>query len=294
MRSKLVNSQLTNWQTYNYYKRRMLVLAESVFVFEDVPELIDVPYINKILIKEGSIAFFKDEVLGVLALPYTSVGNLDVYGRPLTIEVYGKNNYKKILHHGEYVIMYDNVGKYPLYIDICQSAERMALIKRVTDINVSQQKTPRIWKTSQDKVSSLKALINDIDGNVETVTAYNNSLLDDDTTCVLEPAPYVSDKLDLRRENEWNEFLQLIGISNLTVAKRERNISDEVKASMGGTIASRFSRYEPRKTAIDEINKKFNIDIKVKFYDGMPDMIENIEKGDDIDDMDGEFIDSES
>ena len=41
-------------------------------------------------------------------------------------------------------------------------------------------------------------------------------------------------------------------------------------ASLGGTIASRYSRFEPRKRAIEEINKKWGLDIKVRYYDGIP------------------------
>lgn len=41
-------------------------------------------------------------------------------------------------------------------------------------------------------------------------------------------------------------------------------------ASQGGTVASRYSRFEPRKKAIEEINKKFKTNIKVKYYDGIP------------------------
>ena len=36
--------------------------------------------------------------------------------------------------------------------------------------------------------------------------------------------------------------------------KKERNIKDEVLASQGGTIASRYSRFEPRQKAIKMIN----------------------------------------
>ena len=60
--------------------------------------------------------------------------------------------------------------------------------------------------------------------------------------------------------------------------KKERNIKDEVLASQGGTIASRYSRFEPRKKAIDEINKKFNTNIEVKYYDGLPTSIDNFEE----------------
>ena len=67
----------------------------------------------------------------------------------------------------------------------------------------------------------------------------------------------------------------------MTVQKKERNIRDEILASQGGTIASRFSRYEPRKKAIDEINKRFGKylekPIVVSFYDNLPTNLKDIE-----------------
>ena len=70
MRKKLVNSQLCNINTYKMYLRQLTTLAENVFKFDNLPEFIDVSYMNKILVKEGAIAFFKDEVMGVIALPF--------------------------------------------------------------------------------------------------------------------------------------------------------------------------------------------------------------------------------
>lgn len=276
MQKKTINSQFNNFKSYSMYLRQCRSLAENVFLFENLPEYVDVAYINKILVEKGSIAWFKDEVMGLLALPWVRQGNLDVYGRPTTIRVYGTNGYTKVLNVGEYVIMYDNYGKYPLLLDITQYAQRLANCVRVQDINVSQQKTPRYWKTSQDKVESIKGLLNKIDSDENAVIGYEDIDIDN-TQCVLEPAPYVTDKLDDYKNNLFNEFLRLIGVANLTVQKKERNIKDEVLASQGGTIASRFSRFEPRKKAVDLINEKFDVDIQVKFFDGLPTSLDTFE-----------------
>ena len=269
MKKKLVNSQLSNFLTYQMYLRQLLTLAENVFEFDGLPEFIDVSYLNKQLLRKGSVAFFKDEVMGLLALPYNNIGTLDVYGRPKIIQVIARNGYTRTLKQGEFVIMYDNNGRYPLLMDIYQNAERIALCKRVIDINISQQRTPRIWCTNSDKKRSVEDLVNDIDGNVERVLAYDNINLDD-LQAVCEPAPFVADKIDIHLEKEWAEFFRLIGVANLVEQKKERLIQDEMTASLGGTIASRYSRFEPRKRAIEEINKKFGTDIKVRYYDGIP------------------------
>lgn len=277
MKRKLINSQMSNFATYQMYLRQLLTLAENVFEFTNMPKYIDTAYLNKQLLRKGSVAFFVDEVLGLLALPYTSIGNLDVYGRPRRIQVIAQNGYTRTLRDDEFVIMYDNNGRYPLYLDIIQYAERMALDTRTTDINIQQQKTPRIFKTPAEKERSIRDLVNNIDGMENTVITYDN-LNVDDTTIVLAPAPYVADKLDEHKDKDWAEFLRLIGISNLSFQKKERNISDEIQAMQGGTIASRYSRFEPRQKAIEQINEKFKLElpIEVRYYDGLPDSVKDI------------------
>ena len=278
MKKIMVKSQLSNLRTVQMYTRQMLTLAENVFEFDELPELIDVAYMNKVLLRQGSIAFFKDDVLDtILALPYTNLGRLDVYGRPTTIQVYGENGYSKILKPGEYVIMYDNNGRYSLYIDILQMAERIALCKRVTDINITHQKTPRLWKTTSDKKKTVEDIVNQIDSCVDGVVVYD-SIDIDDLGVVQAPAPYVSDKIDIHIEKEYAEFLRLIGIANLQTQKRERLIKDEMTASLGGTVASRYSRFQPREQAVDMINKKWGLNIKVKYYDGLPNSMEGDEE----------------
>ena len=278
MKKKLVNSQLCNYNTYMLYRREMVSLAENVFEFKNLPEFIDVAYLNQTLLKQGSIAFFKDEVLGVIALPYDVLGSLDIYGRPKTIMARAFNGrYFRKLNEGEFVIMYDNNGRYSLYLDILQMAERIAMNKRTIDINIIHQRTPRIWKTSQDKKKTVEDMINNIDGMEENVTAYD-SLDIEDINVVLAPAPYVADKIDTHLDKEWAEFYRLIGIANLTEQKKERLIRDEMSASLGGTIASRFSRFEPRKHAIELINKKWKLDIEVSYYDGEPTTEKEVEE----------------
>lgn len=131
MKYNQAQSQLNNFKTTEMYKRVCLTLAENVFEFPKMPNFIDTAYLNKNLLRKGSIAFFVDEIMGLLALPYTIIGKLDVYGRPLRIQVIGQNGYTKVIDDPkDFVIMYDNNGRYPLYLDIIQYSERIALDTR--------------------------------------------------------------------------------------------------------------------------------------------------------------------
>lgn len=289
MKKKMINTQISNFKTYNMYFREMLTLAENVFEFKNLPEFIDVAYLNKQLLRKGAVAFFIEKDLGLIALPFNTVGKLDVFGRPDVIEVFGDNNFHRVLKRKEYVLMYDNNGRYPLYLDICQMAERIALCVRTEDVNILHQRTPRVWKTSKDTEKSLKDTINEIDSMEENVVTYQ-SLAVEDMNAVLAPAPYVTDKIDLHLRELWAEFYRLIGVANLQEQKKERVIVDEMSASQGGTIASRFSRFEPRKRAIEEMNKKWGLKLEVAYYDGEP----TTEKGDEnVSDDSGLSDDSE-
>lgn len=281
MKFKLIKSQISNLKTYEMKRRQLCNLAQNVFVFKNMPLSVDKNYLNQNLLYKGQIAFFVDEVLGLLALPFNVIGTLDVYNRPQKIQVIGQNGYTRILNKNEFVIMYDNNARYPLFLDIKQYAERIANAMRVIDVNLEQQKCPRIFKCPEGMEKSLNDLLNTVDGNVEKIIT-NESLALDELEVILSPAPYVADKVDIQAERIKNEFLSLIGVANVSYQKRERNIKDEINAQQGGTIANRFSRFDARQTALDEINMKFkNVlladgsvtfseDITCEYYDGLP------------------------
>lgn len=147
------------------------------------------------------------------------------------------------------------------------------------DINIQQQKTPRFWKTTAEKEKSVRDIINNVDSYENMVLTYDDIDLDD-ITLVMEPAPYVADKINLDKDRLYNEFLRLIGIANLSYQKKERNISDEIQAMQGGTIASRYSRFNPREKAVKQINEKWGYNIEVEYYDGLPTTLKELEETD--------------
>ena len=280
MKKTLIKHQLSSLKTALMYKRQFNTLAQNVFEFDNLPKYINKEYLNKTLLYTGKIAFFYEEVIkSVVAFPITSVILEDIYGRPTKIVVSGENGYKRTLQNTlektEFVIMYDNNAGYPLTLDINQYAERYSLIVRTIDVNIYQQRTPRIWKVPQNKEKTFLDMLNEYDGfevNVITYDDKQNPL--EDIDCVLEPAPFVADKLQESKRDIWSEFLRLIGVSDLSFQKKERNIRDEIIMTQGGAIASRFSRFEPRKDAVNEINEvfkdKLEAPIEVRYYDGMP------------------------
>lgn len=277
-RKNTMTSQLNNLNDFNVRFRQMRSIAKNVFGIKNIEKTgITERYINNKLLYKGALAFYAEPDVGLLALPFNSMGSIDIFGEPINIQCYGANGQKsRILRPGEYVIMYDNTERESILPDIRLYAQRMSATARAADINVSQQRTPRIIKGPASMEASLKKIYNDIDVNEDVIYLYKDFDLDD-IQMVLAPAPFVADKLDAHAEKVWNEFCRFVGISDLAIEKKERLIKDEVHASQGGAVASRFSRYTPRVEAVDKINEMFSeylpAPLEVIYYDHEPETV---------------------
>ena len=265
---KKLNSQLTNLTTLASIRRQMFLIAENRIRYFGIPNSVDITYVNKILLANGSIACFIDDVLGFLMLPYKLAGKMDCYNNPTAIQCYSANGYvSRILRKNEYVILWDNTSKISIAPDIEILAQRMSIASRTMDINISQQKTPRFFKTSTENVQTVKNVINDVDTYENLVLTYDDFAIDDITT-ILAPSPYVSDKLYDYYDRLWAEFLRLIGMNSITSTKKERLLTDEIRYSQGGALLSRESYLVTRELWVAELKQKFdNIQIDFEYAD---------------------------
>lgn len=289
---KNVGSQLTNLLTYELHKSENISLAKNVFRFKNLPDSIDFGYISSKLIRDGAVAFFvdKDEELNdvLYCLPFTVLKYKKPYNLPYEIEVQGEGGYTKKLKYGEFVIMYDNTEKRPIFMDILQYSERIAICDRTSDINIKQQRTPRVWIVPSGKEKTFKDMIGAIDSFEENIATYEGLNLES-INCLFNPAPYIADKVDEHKQKIYNEFLSFIGITSITVEKKERLINSEIEAQIGGSIAKRFSRFEPRLKAIEQVNILFKDYLKkpieLEYYDGEPKSKEKEENENDLSDV---------
>lgn len=266
------------------YFNQLLSLAENTFIFKNLPSTIDVEYLNDTLVKKGSIAFYYEEDIDeIVALPYTVLSK-NIYGKPLQIQCITSSGVKsRILSKGDFVIMYDNTSLRSILYDIKEYADRLTAIVRTRDVNLNQQKTPRIIQAPEDKTLSVLNAFEQVDNYDEFVYGYQNMDIEG-ISVTLQPAPYLIDKLDEHFNNVWAEAMRFIGISQLSYQKKERMIRDEVEKTQGGNIASRYWRFTPRQMAVENINKLFSkyldADVVVEYYDTLPSTDETEEVSD--------------
>lgn len=263
---KFYDSAQLNNRTYMHYYNRLKELAISMFEWKNVPDSIDVRFLELCLFEKGACVFFKDEVMGFLALNVAMNGKWNVYNIPIDRRAYATNSYQRNLNINDSVIIYNNMIRQNTANDMELYARRLYECDRTADVNIKAQKTPVAIICDENQRLTMKNLYMQYDGNEPFIFGDKN--LDLKNVTVLQTgAPFVADKILETKTKIWNEALTCLGISNVSAQKKERLISDEVIRSMGGTIASRYSRLESRRTACNMINKMFGLNMSVDFRD---------------------------
>lgn len=260
--SSLAKNMLSN----NMYLRRLCELSMSMFKWEGLPDSVDVRYLEMELFLTGQALFFKDDVMGYLALGCLANGSFDVYGEPKVRRAYSRySGYNSdSFTDKDSVIIWNNYMRVPSAQDVMYYAQRLWDLDSTIDINAKAQKTPVLIQCDEKQRLSLLNVYKKYDGNSPVLFGDKN--LDINVFGVLKTdAPFVADKLYELKNQIWNEALTYLGISNVSYQKRERLITDEVTRGQGGTVASRYSRLAMREQACDRINELFDLDVSVKY-----------------------------
>lgn len=258
-------SAVMNNATYTQYFNRLVELSVSMFEWQGLPETVDPRYLELHLFQNGSVVYFRDEVMGDLCLDCIANGQFDVYGNPISRRAYSSyNQYQKTLNESDSVIIWNNYLRQSTVLDVKMFAKRLYNLDRIIDVNANAQKTPVLVQGTEKQRLTLLNLYKEFEGNAPFIFGDKN--LDLNALKVLKTdAPYVCDKLYQLKTQIWNEALTYLGISNINIQKKERLISDEVTRNQGGTIASRYSRLESRRQAVEKINAMFGTNIKVNY-----------------------------
>lgn len=255
-----------NNATYQYYYRRLFGLSISCFEYNNLPESVDERFMELALFADGNALFFEDPALGYLCLRSANVGPLNVYGIPTQRHAYASNGYNAERTEKDSVIIYDNYERWPIQPAVAMYAYRLYIIERAIDTNVNAQRTPLLIQCQEEERLTFVNLMKQYEGNIPFIFAEKGLAVDGIKVFPTE-APYVGKDLQELKQQVWNEALTMIGIANANFVKRERLLSDEVARSMGGVIASRYSRLESRRQAIEKINDMFGLKIEVDFRD---------------------------
>jgi len=288
-----VAKQLNNITYTNYFYRLMLI-ARSLFKWNNLPNGINEKWIERYLFSEGSCVFYKDPIIGYMVAKIGNTGPLNYYDEPTTIRPYAtnylyenKNTDDQLMNGEDCVIIRNNADCIPTFPMIQLYSADLTNIKRTIDTNIEGQKMPIIIKCTDKQKLSLKQAIKQKQDN-EPVIYGDKNLNTEDINVLKTDTPIVFDKLQTQKTNVLNECLTFLGINNANTDKRERLVTNEVDSNNEMIQINSDVMLETRKQACKEINKMFGLNISVERRNDLK--IDLIESDEDIELKEGDDI----
>lgn len=293
---------LINSDTYFDYLERFKKIATSLFEWKNIPESMDSRYLELCLYYMGKACILKDKDFGILNLRCASAGTINIYGIPTQLECWSysyntrRNTYQGYVGNEDdlnnlAVLIMNNNQMIPTAPTLELFAYRLAEAQRSCDMNIKQQKFPRIILTDKRQELTMRNLVNQIDDNELNIFGDKNLVAPDMVKTIPTDAPYIADKITDYKREIWNEALTFLGISNMD-SKRERMIVSESDSKNELINLNLQSYLIPRKKACEEINKIFGTNIDVVVRSDLHNLVKEVENSfDDIkDDLSDEVV----
>lgn len=251
---------------YKFYLDRLTELAITMFTWDNLPDEIDERFLEVCLFTDGKILFFKDDIIGHMVMQFSSGGELTIYRVPTIRNAYAVNGYNNTLYTNNSVIIWNNYLRENSVLMIENFAMQLWELDQIIRINANAQKTPVLVQGTENQRLTLMNLYKEYSGNSPVIFGDKNLDING-LKSISTLAPFVADKLYELKTNIWNEALTSLGIPNVSIQKKERLVTDEVNRTMGGVIASRYSRLKMREKACKEINKMFGLNVECHVVD---------------------------
>ena len=258
------DSAKMNNSTFRMYFDRLVGIAISMFEWHNLPKSIDPRFMELALFAEGKALFFRDEVMGELALKFMSSGVLDVYQIPTRRTAFAANGYHKDLDDTNSVIIWNNVMHTNSFNDVEGAALRLYDIQRTIDTNIKAQKTPVMIIANEEQRLTMKQMYKSYEGNEPYIFA-DKSMDTQNIRALSTQAPYVADVLFNAKKEIWNEALSALGVPVTDRVKRERLLAAEIAGDKASSVAQMFVRLNPREEACEKINEMFGLNISVTY-----------------------------
>lgn len=258
---------MANNMTFSYYYYKLMLVARSLFEWENLPNNMDERWIEKYLFTSGKCIFYKDPTMGFMVAGLAQQGSINCYGDPTSVWPVAENytyNGEKLVNGENCYVIRNNDLMLPNFPIIRHYAYKLCNIDRAIDTNVEAVKTPIIVRCSEKQKLSLKNAINQRKDNEPVIWSSDLSDINEMVDTLTTNAPIVFPQLQTQKHMILNEVFTDLGINNANMDKRERMVANEVEANNEQVKACEDVMLKARQQACKEINRIFGTNISVK------------------------------
>ena len=260
-------AQIANNITFSYYYYKLMLIARSLFVWENLPNNMDERWIEKYLFTSGKCIFYKDPNMGYMVAGLAQQGGINCYGDPTSVAPVAENYVyegEQLINGENCYVIRNNDLMLPTFPTIRFYSYKLTNLDRAIDTNVEAQKTPTVVRCSDRERLSLKNAINQRRDNEPVIWSSDQSNIGDMVSTLDLNAPAVFKDLQTQKHMVLNEVFTDLGINNANMDKRERMVANEVEANNEQVKASEDVMLKVREEACKQINRIFGLNISVR------------------------------
>lgn len=256
--------EILTTETYKSMFYRIARMAESLCIWEGLPEETPGWLIERYLFYFGNCVFFRDEILDkYLVLPITTEYSWDQNERPIDYEVHGFMGYRRRLNVNNSVIIYNDNQLTPGSFQSQLFASRLTNALRTGDMHLEALKIGKIVVAPENKQRGIKEIIRRIRGfQLFTIASPAAKDLADSIQVLDTELDAAIKDIDNHYTFVWHDVLAYYGIESMS-DKTSGVSKEEVQSESSMAKINRNAVLEARKEGIKKINKMFGLNVKV-------------------------------
>ena len=262
-----------NTALVNYYIRYLLQKVISVYEFSGLPEDWADNYFKYVLFAYGYLAVFNTDRYGTICQECNLSDTITLFRQP-KIAIVTNPLFKKSLELviGEDCELIKLQPDYGNAMDIVNAyADLMGLCLETAGTNLLNSKMSYVFfSDSKTSAESFKKMYDKL-ASGEPMAVIDKNLMNDDGSKNWDffmqnvGQNFIVDKVMDTLKNLEDQFNTRIGIPNANTQKRERLITDEVRANDVDTKSLVNLWLETMRTDIAKVNKMFDLNISVRY-----------------------------
>jgi hypothetical protein len=267
----------------NMYIRLLTDLCASRFKWSNVPEEIDLRFLELTLFYQAlSVFYFDGRYDKYMSLRANMNGYLDYQNNPTGYNVIGnnftsvsvsaikdtnsfdKNEISQIIGKG--IPIWANKQRIPDIDIVLIYAKKLANFDRTVEINSMNARMPKVVVSNENMSLTMSNLSRQIEEGQNNLKVRGNVNLEDVKALDLGIDPLAILNIDIVRDRQWNKCMTLLGIQASNQDKKERLVSDEVTANGDQTSMMQYVNLNERRAAVKKINDYYGLNIIVEYY----------------------------
>lgn len=270
--------------TERMYRRILTELCANRFEWKNLPDSVDVRFLELNLIWRGVSVFYKDDNSGqFFAAQGAGSGATNFMDEPVNFTIISPDRTTTTLRSvpaydatpGGDVVKSGDAECVPIYCNYLREPDldiinlyshKLAKLDKSIELTGDNMRKTKIVTTTENERLSMVNVIKQIDEGQPAV--FGTQVLDMGQLQVLDMGvdPLTLPNLMIARSKLWNECMGLLGINNSNQDKKERLVAAEVGANDEQVTATRRIALNARQQAADRINKLFGLTIEVDYF----------------------------